>query len=263
MKTKTTLFLLLLSISAFSKHIVFLGDSNTALSYLDSSKNYSLPMDYRFSALIANPVSPYYINGLTSVNTAVGGAKTSDFLSHGKYFNNWKNHFGDIFIIAFGLNDAPKTIPQSPAQWAHMNREKNIFRNETLTLTRLIKQRNPNALIYLMTNVDVNYQGGHFQYNRNIIIDQFDNVYRDLARTVPMLRIIDVNWNLKNEIRRGNTDLRIRRSQRHILDSSEDHSPMAKRMGQRLWRTNIHYNINGSQTVAKILHHYLKRTAAE
>jgi hypothetical protein len=68
------------SISA--NKVVFLGDSNTALTYLNPRNNKSINRDYRFTSLIEDPRSKYYIEGLSSINSAVGGAKTKDFLEN-------------------------------------------------------------------------------------------------------------------------------------------------------------------------------------
>ncbi len=253
------IFLVIISIqTAIAKKVVFLGDSNTALTYLNPKNNQQIRTDYRFTSLIQNPETPYFIPGLTSVNSAVGGATTKDFLRTGKYYSNQTHRgwdkTGDFYVICFGLNDAPAklNIFQNNSRSHLLN-----FERQSWELIKLIKAHSPRAKIFLMTNVPVNFEGGDFQYDRDFIIDSYDAIYRKMSKS-KILNLIDTNRFLKNKIYQGNSDLRIRRYKNPVLNSSMDNSHEARRLGRRLWRTNIHYNINGSSLVAELLRYSIR-----
>ncbi len=259
---KTLIILsLMISVSSYAKKIVFLGDSNTALTYLMPKNNKNVQKDFRFTALLTDKSNKKtFYDGIETVNTAVGGAVTRDFLEHGQYFDSWHKERGDIYVICFGLNDAPKKVPKSNYEHEYFEWARDMFRYETDQLINLVKFYSPKAEIYLMTNVDVNYEMGHFQYDRSKIIDLFDDVYRKMIYSYQNVDIIDTNYYLKKAIDRNNHDLRIRRSPTPVLDASEDNSSLAKSMPYRLWRTNVHYNKNGSTLVAQIIKSVISKT---
>lgn len=116
----------------------------------------------------------------------------------------------------------------------------------------MVKSYNSRAKIALMTNVPLNYSGGDFQYPRHLIIDEYDGIYRKMSK-FKGINLLEVNKFLKTKIAQGESDLRIRRYKVPVLSSSMDNSAEARRMGHRLWRTNIHYNTKGSSFVAEFL----------
>ena len=236
---------------AMATKVVFLGDSNTALTYLNPRNNPNIKEDQRFTALVGKNLAK---QGVTTVNSAVGGAKTKDFLIGGKYYSHLPNKGwdkkGDIYVICFGLNDAPAKV-----QDFYQTSESvlNKFRKETWSLVKLIMRFRPDAQINLMTNVPVNFGQEDFQYSREEIIDGYDNVYRDLAEN-PRVGLLDINYYLKWKIIDGfDNDFRIRRSAERILNAEKDNSIEALSMTVKLWRTNIHYNTVGSAYVGEFL----------
>lgn len=236
---------------AMATKIVFLGDSNTALIYLNPKNNPNITRDQRFTTLVGNNLAGA---GVTTVNSAVGGAKTKDFLEGGKYFSHFENSGwdkrGDIYVICFGLNDAPQRVEDFQRTSSSVLLK---FERETWSLVKTILRYNPRAKISLMTNVPVNFGQEDFQYSREIIIDAYDGVYRKMSNN-PRLGLLDVNNYLKRKVINGfENDLRIRRSSDRILNGEKDYTSEAQSVSAKLWRTNIHYNTAGSAYVAEFL----------
>ncbi len=252
-KSLSRIFILCIALSninsVMATKVVFLGDSNTALTYLNPKNNPEIKKDFRFTSLVKK-----YLPNITTVNSAVGGAKTADFLQGGKFFSPMQNRGwdkkGDIYVICFGLNDAPRDLKGFYRTQESVLKK---FESETWKLITLVLRYNPGAKVALMTNVPLNFDQEDFQYNREEIIDSYDDVYREIGDSSPLVDLIDVNYHLKWRIIENHKDLRIRRFVKPVLDKSMDNSLIATSMPEKLWKTNIHYNKNGSKYVAEFL----------
>lgn len=229
--------------------VVFLGDSNTSLFYLQpfvANQVPSLSESMRFSELVQQQtLEPVY-------NEGRGGHKTYDFFPIAK---KWQKGAG-IYIVNFGLNDARDIKEKFNNDLVLALKD---FNKNTWKLIELIKQ--VEGKVVLMTNSPVDYPQ-HFSYNQNPRTDVYDGIYRRIASIDPSIKLLDVNALLKDEIKKGNWDIHIRNSSlvegKWVLDDRYD----SLFPDSTLWFTNIHYNIKGSKLVAQYVVDYLRRSTS-
>ncbi|MBW8348971.1 SGNH/GDSL hydrolase family protein [Bacillus sp. IITD106] len=213
--------------------VILLGDSNTAISYFNETPT------KKWANIIEKELN------IKVTNFGIGGRSTSDFLTSGKrektkgrwVGEGWKKADGDYYIICFGLNDSK-----------YYN--ENTFEKYTRELITMI-QNELKGIPILMTNVYVPYPD-HFSFDRNKVIDSFDNIKRKLA-TELNLDIIDVHDRFKKEWKdNGIWDTRIRTSK--IWGAAEDEGKTV----DEGWFDNIHYNELGNKIVAEEIIKYFQ-----
>ncbi len=212
--------------------IGFLGDSNTELYYLAPQKK-----DY--SSLIAQTL------GTRTRNYGEGGQTTRVYLGSER-MKQWKAGNYAYYVITFGLNDARYVSPEQ-------------FKKDTLELIAEVKSIG--AVPILVTNVHVDNKGGHYQWDYNITIKSYDDMYRAIAKETGVA-FLDVNPVFKamndaynagdrstvslNGVNYQLWDTRIRNTPKGaslVLDNSQDGSKGAE------WFHNIHYNAYGAKIV--------------
>jgi hypothetical protein len=212
--------------------IGFLGDSNTELYYLKPQKK-----DY--ASLVGQTL------GTRTRNYGEGGQTTRVYLG-AERMKLWKSGNYAYYVITFGLNDARYVSPEQ-------------FKRDTLELITQVKSIG--AVPILVTNVHVDNKGGHYQWDYNITIKSYDDMYRAVAKETGVA-LIDVNPVFKSmndaynagdrsTVNLGGVnyqlwDTRIRNTPRGaplVLDNSQDSGKGAE------WFHNIHYNAYGSRIV--------------
>src|SRR5690606_19307330 len=225
--------------------ILLLGDSNTAVNYL--------PENEKWSSLLSDSL------GLPVFNKGVGGSAINHALEP-SYMQTWKSLNAEYVIMYYGLNNG------GDPQFENYQRQ---LINEVLST---------GATPILMTNLKVDYQGGHYSWNRNNDILENDNIKRALANELD-IHIIDIYYVFEDSINNGNWDHRIRNKnncpnndnfsphanhnvQQNILNNSQDTYPNHISMGA-VWFTNIHYNFNGCKIVAKEITKYFRENIFE
>jgi GDSL-like Lipase/Acylhydrolase family len=212
--------------------IGFLGDSNTELYYLAPQKK-----DY--ASLVGQTL------GTRTRNYGEGGQTTRVYLSTER-MKQWKTRNYAYYMITFGLNDARYVSPEQ-------------FKKDTLELIAEVKS--VGAVPILVSNVHVDNKGGHYQWDYNITIKSYDDMYRAIALE-SKVAFIDVNLIFKamNDAYNAGDhstitldgityqlwDTRIRNTPRGaplVLDNSQDAGKSAE------WFHNIHYNAYGAKIV--------------
>jgi lysophospholipase L1-like esterase len=208
-----------------SESILCIGDSNTAITYFSNVPH------LRWSYLVQQQLS------IPVINIGKDGRSAADFLA-GKqgttkeelYIgeSSWRDNNYRWAIICFGLNDV---------EYYNVI-DFNTYTRELITGIKALG-REP----ILMTNVWVDYPE-HYSWNRNIEIDAYDDVKRNLATELD-LHLIDVNARFRQEYQdNGIWDTRIRSGK--IWDNSQDEGKTV----ESRWFNNIHYNITGNAIVA-------------
>ncbi|MGL4609347.1 MAG: SGNH/GDSL hydrolase family protein [Trueperaceae bacterium] len=210
--------------------IGFLGDSNTEIYYLAPQKK-----DY--ASLVAKNL------GAKTYNYGEGGQTTRVYLGSDR-MKQWKAGKYAYYVITFGLNDARYITTEQ-------------FKKDTLELLNQVKSIG--AVPILATNVHVDHKGGHYEWDYNVTIKKYDDVYRAVAKETGVA-LIDVNAVFKGMNDAYNAgdrstvtldgvsyqlwDTRIRNTSPVVLDNRQD---SGKGMN---WYNNIHYNAYGSKVVA-------------
>lgn len=205
--------------------IILLGDSNTQISYFED-----VP-EKRWAFIIGKELNA------NVYNYGLGGRAIADFLKSGKSIQpkdkwvgeSWKKQSADYHIIGFGLNDDEHYSPM----------EFEVYLREMVEIISNEKQSIP----ILMTNVHVPYPE-YFSWDRNEVIDKFDDVKRKLAKELD-LHLIDANERFKTEWEvNGVWDTRIRNTE--LWDSSQDDGKTV----EEEWFDDIHLNELGNEIVA-------------
>jgi hypothetical protein len=143
--------------------IGFLGDSNT------SQDPYVSDQTRRTAALVGADL------GVTNGNYGSGGALTTDFLTTTS-MNNWKAGNHKYYIIAFGLNEIGQSV--STAQ----------FKTNTKNLITQVQSIGATPILLTMKHYD--FTGGHHNFNRNVGIENYNTIYRQIS-SEDNIRIID------------------------------------------------------------------------
>lgn len=227
--------------------VVAIGDSNTHQSYFVTSSmapggtatggNGHHP-EKRWTEKVAAAT------GLHVANWAWNGARTSDFLGRGPHaytelLSQWWITRPRYALIMLGLNEATEAD----------------FELCTRDLVRSMRGRG--VVPIFVTNVAVDYVGGHYSWNRNPTIDAFDDVYRLLANELG-IGLVDANAAVKSAIALGTWDHRIR-ADGVTLDSSLDASrpPPYNAGDPSAWFTDIHLSEAGSILYAEAIAAYV------
>lgn len=202
--------------------ITLLGDSNTAISYLQPDK--------RWDSIITKELSA------NVVNLGKDGVTTSYFLSEVMRDKIISSN-ADYYIICLGINDKAQGTNEA-------------FEANQRNLLKFI-QENTKGKPILMTNVNVDYPK-HYSYDRNqSAIKPLDETKRKIAAELK-LPLIDVYKRFEEENKKGNWDTRIRSVT--VLDNSQDAGKTLDTMNpdtKEKWFDNIHYNAEGNRIVAE------------
>lgn len=150
--------------------IGFLGDSNV------SQDPYVSDASRRTSALVGADLS------ITNGNYGSGGAVTTDFLTTAS-MNVWKAGNHRYYIIPFGLNEIDDGVPTA------------TFKTNTKNL--ITQVQNIGATPILMTMKHYDFAGGHHNFNRNVGIENYNAMYRQIS-SEDNVRIIDAYATFKS-----------------------------------------------------------------
>lgn len=216
--------------------IILIGDSNTSLTYFVTAGTPEKRWGEKLQASIGRRV----------VNWGTDGAQTEDFLGRGSHaltpqLSKWRYVYAHAALVMLGLNETGLGTA--------------VFEQDTRELVSRLLGIGTTPI--LVTNVAVDYPD-HYSTNRNVTIDQYDDVYRNLAAELG-LHLIDVNAAVKAEIAVGTWDHRIR-ADGVTFDNSLDATqpePWASDGDPASWYTNIHLNDAGATLYANQISAYL------
>lgn len=210
--------------------LVLLGDSNTLISY------FGLFSNKKWSSLVANELK------MSVANFGRDGATTFEILNSNRFKRAVKLN-AEYYLICFGLNDEKyRSVTQ--------------FQDDTLKMVDSILSKT-NGKPILMTNLKVDFEGGHYKYDRNAQkIMPYDNVKRKIARELN-IPLIDIYQRFDKEIKKGMWDFQIRNT--NVLDDSLD----TFHVNDPNWFSNIHYNEKGNKLVADEVVKYFRRHILE
>jgi lysophospholipase L1-like esterase len=178
-------------------------------------------------------------------NYGEGGQTTRVYLGTER-MKQWKAGGFAYYMITFGLNDARYVTPEQ-------------FKKDTLELIAEVKSIG--AVPILVTNVNVDAQGGHYQWDSNPHIKSYDDAYHAIAgeNNIALIDVHAVFKAMNDAYNAGDRstvtldgvsyqlwDTRIRNTPRGaplVLDNSQDSGKNAE------WFHNIHYNAYGAKIV--------------